>query len=431
MKHIAAKRRRMAKLKIAGQLVALDAPGLKAMKRGGGRIDLYWIASKDAVDRGYPQKTRRIFVDLTDPSSAGEIERICRTEQSAMLAWLDDPEIDRRPRRRYDGTLSSLIDLYLADPDSGFHDLAENTAMSYEDSLKVIRDTVGARRLDRLHAKDFRRWYKNWRKPRDEVGEERVRRAYGAVQLLRIILAYGIQSGISDCHRLRSEMEGMRFSKNPPRERTLSFAQAEAFIKVAIARGEPGLALAQALQFECMLRQSDVIGAWRSEPSTYVLEANEIRAGGKVWRGLTWAQITMGDDLVIRTSKTGQPVVHVLAACQLVTFCLNNISSLPTNGPIAARKDGQPWGDRRSFGKEWREIATAAGVPREVWNRDNRASGITEAAEAGARDDDIARNAAHADKTTTRRVYKRLGHEASVRIHESRAQHRAKRKDPQ
>ena len=421
-------RRRLATLVIAGQKVGLNAPGLKAMKRGG-RIDLYWSSSTQAKQRGYPQKMRRIFVDLAAPSVAAEIERICQTEQAAMLAWLDDPEIDRKPRVPYDGTLRSLADLYQADANSGFHDVNEGTAVSYTDSLKIIRDTVGARRLDRLHAIDFRRWHKNWKAPREEGGEERVRRAYGCIQLLRIILGYGIQSGIAHCKRLRDEMEGMRFPRNPPREKTLSFGHAKAIVEEALRRGEPGFAMAQALQFECMLRQSDVIGAWRTEPDSYRPEPHEIRAGRKVWSGLTWPQIRLGDDLVIRTSKTGQPVVHALASCHLVQLCLAKISPLPTAGPIAARSDGRPWVDRRSFAKAWREIATAAGVPSDVWNRDNRASGITEASEAGAADDDIARNAAHADKAITRRVYKRLGHEASVRINERRARHRETKRD--
>jgi hypothetical protein len=426
-----AKRRRLATLLIAGEPIKLDAPGLKAMKRSEGRVDLYWVASKDAVERGYPTKTRRIYVDLSVAAAALEIESICRAEQSVMQAWLDDSGIFDRQRLRFDGTLGSLINLYASDPDSSYRDLRENTAQAYDDTLKVVRNSVGARRLDRLKAKDFRRWYRNWKAPVEKAGPERVRRAYGAIQLLRIVLSYGVESDFAICRKLRTDIEKMRFARNPPRDKTLTFSQVEAFVAEALTRGELGLALAQALQFECMLRQGDVIGAWRGEPASYKLKPGEIRSGVRVWKGLTWEQITLGSDLVIRTSKTGQPVVHALSACQLVKRGLESVPDHPTEGPIVTRKDGLPWMDRRSFGKLWREVATAAGVPRDVWNLDNRASGISEASEAGAADDDIARNAAHADKAITRRVYKRLGHESSVRVNESRVRHREKKGDQQ
>jgi hypothetical protein len=224
-------------------------------------------------------------------------------------------------------------------------------------------------------------------------------------------------------------MEGMRFSKNPPRESVITFSQAEAFVAEALRRGELGMAMAQAIQFECFLRQGDVIGSWRNAPDDCDLQAGEIRFGDRVWRGLTWEQLQLGSDLIIRTSKTGQPAVHSLEVCALVVMCLKT-PGCPTEGPVAARKDGRPWEDRRSFGKMWRKIASDAGLPKGVWNLDSCAGAISEATEAGASDDDGARNAAHANKSTTRRIYKRLGHESSVRVHKSRAKHRGK-SDPE
>ncbi len=155
-------RRRNATLLIAGKTVSLYAPGLKVMKRGGSaRSDLYWVADEKAVERGYPTKTVRIFVDLDDEAAMQIIQNICAAAQAEMLAWLDDSASLNRPRYRYDGTLRSLIDLYETDPDSSYRDLKANSATSYADSLKIQRETVGARRVDHLHAKDFRRWYKH------------------------------------------------------------------------------------------------------------------------------------------------------------------------------------------------------------------------------------------------------------------------------
>lgn len=48
-------------------------------------------------------------------------------------------------------------------------------------------------------------------------------------------------------------------------------------------------------------------------------------------------------------------------------------------GPLAKNESGQPWADGKKFAKAWREIATAAGVPKSVWNMDSCAGGISEA----------------------------------------------------
>jgi integrase len=51
---------------------------------------------------------------------------------------------------------------------------------------------------------------------------------------------------------------------------------------------------------------------------------------------------------------------------------------------------------------------------------DNRASGITEAAAAGASDDDLASMAGHASKAITRKIYKRQARQMSERVQEKR-----------
>ena len=67
-------------------------------------------------------------------------------------------------------------------------------------------------------------------------------------------------------------------------------------------------------------------------------------------------------------------------------------------------------------------------MARTVWNRDLRAGGITEAREAGAPTDDIAKLAGHADKRTTARIYDRDSLEAARRVASARTAQRAKNK---
>ena len=89
-----------------------------------------------------------------------------------------------------------------------------------------------------------------------------------------------------------------------------------------------------------------------------------------------------------------------------------------TDGPVAQRKDGSPWPDRQSFSRDWRETARAAGIPDNVKNLDSRASGVTDASEAGVSDDDIIKQTGHVDKVMVQEVYTRDGLEVSRRLHE-------------
>ena len=156
----------------------------------------------------------------------------------------------------------------------------------------------------------------------------------------------------------------------------------------------------------------------------YVGQAGDVIIGDKYWRGMTMEMIRIEDTLVVKTSKTGKPVVHALASCQLVVECLEKIGKSATDGPVARQADGSPWRDRQSFSKAWREIARAAGIPENVWNMDNRASGITEASEAGVPDDDIIKQSGHPQKEIMQDVYKRGGAAVSERSHATRQKHR-------
>jgi hypothetical protein len=211
----------------------------------------------------------------------------------------------------------------------------------------------------------------------------------------------------------------MSFEKNPPREETMTFEHAEAIVDICLNADDVGMALSQAIQFDCMFRQGDVIGQWRAEQATYILRPGEVRRGPKVWSGMTIDQIQPDRELAVRTSKTGQPVVHAINKCTLIMRCIERLDRTNPIAPVASRPGGRPWADRQAFSKAWRKYATEAGVPKSVWNMDNRASAITEAAAAGVSDDDIA-NTAGNDKRTARRVYKRKGREISERVQAAR-----------
>jgi integrase len=70
------------------------------------------------------------------------------------------------------------------------------------------------------------------------------------------------------------------------------------------------------------------------------------------------------------------------------------------------------------------KVRKITGIRKEVWNRDMRAAGITEGRQANAPIDDLAKQAGHANKRTTARVYDRDRLEAARRIAKARVAHR-------
>lgn len=380
------------------------------------------MKDEDPLLADYSPATVPIDVDLSQPNAAALVEEKCNRYQAEMLDWADGLSDRNRLRPRFNALLGNLCELYVCDPYSGFAELQDNTKASYLDSIRIIQSTIGERRIDRLAPIYFKECYFRW-KESVNGGAERTRRAYGCIQLIKIVLSYGVAAHYMPkvCDELLRGLSKMRFAKNPPRDTTMTFEQAKSIVSAAMDAGDVSTALVQALQFECFMRQIDIIGKWRTEPGDYVLEEGEVRCGNRVWRGMTIGMIVNDDDLLrVRTSKTAQFVAHALGACELVQMCLGSLETTAIDRPVACQSDGSPWPDHRKFGKHWRVYADLAAVPRGVWNMDNRASGITEATGAGASHDDLAANAAHASKTTTRKIYMRGARESSERVQNAR-----------
>jgi hypothetical protein len=185
----------------------------------------------------------------------------------------------------------------------------------------------------------------------------------------------------------------MEFEAPKSRTQQVEFHHASAFIAKAHELGEHGLARAQAFEFELMMRQTDVIGKFEDRRNLpEVLE----------WvNGLRWDEITEDRILVHSTSKNKQDVAHDLNESPLIRAELDLFPILPRLDPmIVDDKTGRPF-EYREFAQRWRRVARLAGIPDDVWNRDSRAGGITEARTAGADKDDVREAAGHAEARTT------------------------------
>ncbi|MDQ0472770.1 integrase [Labrys wisconsinensis] len=398
-----------------------DAPGLDIEQRAAG-YTLRWRAPRKAARDGYePASVKIDDLDPADPEHHDLIRAECRRHQAAYEAWLTG----KAAPTKYDGTLRSLCRMYQEHEASPFLRVKSNTRRGYLHEVKVIERAFGKRTLAGITAVDFLRWYEETKK-RTQGSADGVRKAHGVINRLRAMTTFGKlvedQRCVSACRRLREILEEMEFAKPAKRREHVAYEHAVAIIAKAHELGRPSIALAQALQFEAALRQVDVIGQWLALGDEH---ASPYRLGRRVWTGgLVWQDIS--DDLVLSkdTTKNGARASHDLKRMPLVMAELMRIPKAQRLGPmIMDETAGRPYAEF-AFGREWRAIADAAGVPKAIWNRDSRAGAISEGDEAGATIGDLQRVATHSSAKMTGRYIRGEGLKASRTVASLRTKHR-------
>jgi integrase len=95
-----------------------------------------------------------------------------------------------------------------------------------------------------------------------------------------------------------------------------------------------------------------------------------------------------------------------LAKCDLLLPLLDAVPHENRTGTIVKGEKNLPV-RQAMYGRWWRQIARAAGIPDSVWNMDARAGGATEADEAGAALEAIQSALTHSKESTTLRYIRR------------------------
>lgn len=397
-------------------MVKSDAPGLKMKRNADGSIRFYWQARTDATKLGYKPTSIRLHYDDDAQRSAR-----CRVLQAEMLAWLAAGQ--RFPGRRYDGTLGTLAEMFASDEDSPYRACKWNTQRLYDQGVKIIKDTVGARAVRELIGADFQRWHRNWSKPVADGKPLRPFRAKHTMDLVRRVIAYGVTCGYADCGRADHILSKMRFASPPARREMMTLDHVLALRSTAHAMGLPSVALATAFQFDLAMRQKDVIGEW--------LPIEDGASGGIVYKstrwanGLTWADI--GPDMILRKQhvKTGLLVEYDL------TLAPNVLAEIEIAGRrigpiIISEVTGDPYRNTK-YAETFRKVAKAAGIPPSVWSMDARAGAISEAYDAGASGTDVQKHAGHTNPQTSAR-YNRGSVEQTRRAMRARLEKRTENK---
>lgn len=373
-----------------------------------------WQARTDLVKRGFVPKT----VPLWRGVEPGDLERAeiidqCTRLQNEMITWGRGGLPDAPAQ--YTGTLQTLSDCYQDDPDSNFLKLEHKTRLYYKTLMKMVLADHGAVEIKTINGRLLKRWHEQW-------SARGVSMSHSMVGMLRTMFSFGaVMLEDRECERLCGVMHKMRFKVGKPRTETLTAQQADAIREIARQCGYRSIALAQAFQFDCMLRQRDVIGEWmpQAEPglSDVLYEAD------KWMKGIRWEEID--DNMILRhvTSKRKKEVEINLALCPMVMDELNRMGERPANGPvIVCETTLLPW-TANAFRRQWRKLAGHVGIPKTVRNMDSRAGAITEATEAGAPLEHIKQAATHGQIAMTER-YARNQRGKTDNVLQMRAEHR-------
>jgi hypothetical protein len=281
-------------------------------------------------------------------------------------------------------TLDQLIELYRTDPDSSFCKLSYAVRIKHERLLARISREHGNVSLRNVRGRNLIAWHNGW------LGENKVAMAHSLISRLRVVFRFGatmLEDG--ECERLANLMRDMRFEKRTARrEQAMSPEQAKAIrVKAHSWFGWPSIALAQALQFELLLSQKDVIGEWVPIAANGTSGIGWERQKGKKkvmekWLpGLSWEYID--ENLVLRyaVGKMRRPVEFDLRAARMVMEELALLSQtpmlkltrshLPLSGPMITNEiNALPW-YTAEFRRKWRKVANHVGIPKHIANRDS------------------------------------------------------------
>lgn len=295
-------------------------------------------------------------------------------------------------------TIDELIEHYRTDVDSPYYGfrLRICTRVYYGSLCKSISREIGRLSLAEIKARQLLHWHEKF------LQAGTVSMGHSVMGMLRILTGFGATIlEDQECVRISDVLGKMRFRMGKPRIERLTADQAIMLRAEAHRANRRSVALAQAFQFELMLRQKDVIGEWVPECEPI---ASDVLCDGKKWiRGLRWEEIN--DDFILThvTSKRQKEIIVDLKLADMVIseltlwFGAMDRKRMPASGPvIIAETSKLPW-VANEFRRNWRILATRCGIPKEVRNMDTRSGAITEATDAGIPLETIRHASTHSD----------------------------------
>ncbi len=343
-------------------------------------------------------------------------------------------------------TLAALIDAYRSDEVSPYHQLRYTTKENTDNLLRRLHEQRGSVFIADIKFTMLKRWQLAW------SADGKISMTHSFFAQLRTLIGFGL-SYLEDaeCARVAMVLRQMKIPNGEPRTVYLTAEQADLIRHHARTAQLASMALAQAIMFECALRQKDVIGQFvpqYAEPG----ESDVLWRGKKWLRGARWEEID--ENLILRhvmsKSRKGKVATHDLKLApmvldefaraypglvlrdavidedgEMISEMMVDRSVLPKSGPIVVHEEsGRPWPTAK-FRATWRQIARGAGIPDNVQNRDSRSGAATEADIHGASREDTQQLLGHSNAATTA-IYVREKTRAAAKAQRKRISKRLK-----
>lgn len=258
-------------------------------------------------------------------------------------------------------TVTELVDSYRTT--DRYRRLGFKVRNYYDRVTAQLLQTCANTNLSDIKGPEIQRLYDFW-----SDNGKKVSMGHAVIAMFRIVVNYGAtERELGECVRLSVLLRAMHFRLPRKRSERLTEEHIRLIIARAHRQGRDSLALAQAIQFECPLRQIDVIGQWipQSEPGV-----SDVTLGDKKWmRGLRWSAIDQNQ--ILHVTQGSKEVEVNLRDCPLVTAELKRLEKVPASGPVILDEDTDKPYDDDKYRTLWRTIANSAGVPKNVKNMDS------------------------------------------------------------
>jgi hypothetical protein len=390
------------------------APGLRYKANG----VPYWRASKPAVKKGYPVKSVNLIALKDRPTDLAER---CIRLQREMEEWVTGGS---KPVVVFDGTFKGLLDLYETHEESSYRTIKGKSRESYDCYLRLMRQEIGDVLIDDVDGNTLKRWFRVW-----SSNNQHLAKAHLILKVMKAALVFAVTCRKSGCAELLQILKET-MKKLPGlvrREAYITFRAVIELRKAAHQLGHPHAALAYALQFEADQRQIDIVGQWvdldEPTPPTDIVKNNKRKWYGAHWKMVKSNVLEMTPSKTAKT--TGKKVIVPLSEYPMVVEELKHPAHAGRKGPMIVHPGtGLPY-RKDQWTDLWHQTCDLVGIDyKENWNRDLRASGLTEGDEADADLKDQAEQAGH-NPLTTKRHYIR-GHRAVIRLAEKRRAYREK-----
>ena len=363
--------------------------------------------SKDPANMTHAERMSALMRDLHNPTTVAKADKMLelighewldvlgvrdmaarRHSDTSTAPPMPVPPLEsarREDLRSRSGTIAGLVDKYRTDARSRYSKVRFKTREHYDTLFKRILEDCGNHKLADLKVEDIERFYKSW------IEGGKISMGHALIGMLRLLANFGaITLEDRDCDQLSLVLHRMRFSPAAPRTERLTVEQATAISREARKMKRSSIALAQAFQFDCKLRQKDVIGEWVPGEEPEESKVLDPENSNKWLRGILWEEIDENLILTHTTSKLQKRIVVDLKAAPMVRqelmleFGSLARNKLPEGGPvIVSEVSDLPW-YAVEFRRNWRKAADKAGVPRTVRNMDTRSGAISDTKEARA-----------------------------------------------